>query len=226
VALCSPEKADEDITNANELSGKMAVVYREQAWIEQLKGFHLREKTERLIAAGAQGVVIVNHDDTLPEHFGEDTLCALSGFQTTVPVVMIRAKDAEPLLAMGNSSCLSAKSRIRALALEDCHERRLITGTGAAALESKDPFSGETPLLTQVQLGDLENAKRLLQAGANANAFTTATATDLVGRPPAGVGHPRSKPTSPSSRRVETGAAADSQLAASPVDVDACSMCV
>jgi hypothetical protein len=41
-----------------------------------------------------------------------------------------------------------------ALALEDCRERRLVTGAGAAALERRDPFSGETPLLTEVQLGE------------------------------------------------------------------------
>jgi hypothetical protein len=41
-----------------------------------------------------------------------------------------------------------------ALALEDCRERRLVTGAGDAALESKDSFSGETPLIAQVQLGE------------------------------------------------------------------------
>jgi hypothetical protein len=39
-----------------------------------------------------------------------------------------------------------------ALALEDCIERRLITGTGAAALERRDVVSDETPLITQMQL--------------------------------------------------------------------------
>ena len=59
-----------------------------------------------------------------------------------------------------------------ALALEDCRERRLVTGAGAAALERRDPFSGETPLLTEVQLGEHEHVERLLQAGADANAAT------------------------------------------------------
>jgi hypothetical protein len=59
-----------------------------------------------------------------------------------------------------------------ALALEDCRERRLVTGAGAAALDRRDAFSGETPLITQVQLGEYENAERLLQAGADANAAT------------------------------------------------------
>jgi hypothetical protein len=59
-----------------------------------------------------------------------------------------------------------------ALALEDCRERRLVTGADAAALERADRFSGETPLITQIQLGERENAQRLLQAGADANAAT------------------------------------------------------
>jgi hypothetical protein len=54
-----------------------------------------------------------------------------------------------------------------ALALEDCRERRLVTGAGNAALERKDPYSQETPVIAQVQLGEYENAKRLLQAGAD-----------------------------------------------------------
>ena len=57
-------------------------------------------------------------------------------------------------------------------ALEDCLERRLVTGVHAAALERKDRLTGHTPLITQVQLGEYENALRLLQAGADANAAT------------------------------------------------------
>ena len=49
-------------------------------------------------------------------------------------------------------------------------ERRLVTGAGATALESKDTFSGETPLIAQ--LGQYENVKRLLQAGPDPNAAT------------------------------------------------------
>jgi len=61
------------------------------------------------------------------------------------------------------------------LALEDCQERRLVSGVDAAALERRDIFSGETPLITQIQFGDHENAQRLLQAGADANAVTAGT---------------------------------------------------
>jgi ankyrin repeat protein len=59
-----------------------------------------------------------------------------------------------------------------ALALEDCCERLLVTGRGSAALERKSPFSGETPLIAQVQLGEYDDVKRLLQARADANAAT------------------------------------------------------
>ena len=62
-----------------------------------------------------------------------------------------------------------------ALALEDCRERRLVTGADAGALERKDLFSGETPLITQVQLGERQNVHRLLQAGADANAAIAGT---------------------------------------------------
>ena len=63
-------------------------------------------------------------------------------------------------------------AELAALALEDCRERRLVTGAGAAALERRDPFSGETPLITQVQPGEHERVERLLQAGADTNAAT------------------------------------------------------
>jgi hypothetical protein len=70
-----------------------------------------------------------------------------------------------------------------ALALEDCSERRLVTGAEPAALERRDPFSGETPLITQVQLGEHEHVERLLQAGADANAATAGTPPPLELQP-------------------------------------------
>jgi len=75
-------------------------------------------------------------------------------------------------LLLQESAAGTASPETVALALEDCRDRRLVTGADAAALERKDHFSGETPLITQVQLGEYENAKRLLQAGADANAAT------------------------------------------------------
>ena len=68
-----------------------------------------------------------------------------------------------------------------ALALEDCSERRLVTGAEPAALERRDPFSGETPLITQVQLGEHEHVERLLQAGADANAATAERTISVAG---------------------------------------------
>ena len=62
---------------------------------------------------------------------------------------------------------------------QDCRERSLVTGAGNAALERKDPCSGETPLISQVQLGEYENAKRLLQAGADPNAVAAGTPPPL-----------------------------------------------
>ena len=57
-------------------------------------------------------------------------------------------------------------------------ERRLVTGAGATALESKDTFSGETPLIAQ--LGQYENVKRLLQAGPDPNAATAGTPPAVI----------------------------------------------
>jgi hypothetical protein len=93
VVLCAPEKADADIENADQLLGKMAVVYRGEC--------SFQKKTERLIAAGAHGVIIINTDDNLFEAPPAD-----QGYSAAIPVVMIRAKDATALLACGNSSCL------------------------------------------------------------------------------------------------------------------------
>ncbi len=93
VVLCVPEKADTDIENADQLVGKMAVVYRGECTFQK--------KTERLIAAGAHGVIIINTGDGLFEAPPAD-----EGYSAAIPVVMIKAKDATALLASGNSSCL------------------------------------------------------------------------------------------------------------------------
>ena len=93
VVLCVPEKADTDIENADQLVGKMAVVYRGECTFQK--------KTERLIAAGAHGVIIINTGDDLFEAPPADV-----GYSAAIPVVMIKAKDATALLASGNSSCL------------------------------------------------------------------------------------------------------------------------
>ena len=91
--LCAPEKADADIENADQLVGKMAVVYRGECTFQK--------KTERLIAAGAHGVIIINTGDDRLVPGADD-----KGYSAAIPVVMIKAKDATALLASGNSSCL------------------------------------------------------------------------------------------------------------------------
>jgi hypothetical protein len=48
------------------------------------------QKTERIIAAGALGVIIVNTDD----EFFEAVSLSNPSFRSTIPVVMIKAKDA------------------------------------------------------------------------------------------------------------------------------------
>jgi WD40 repeat protein len=92
VVLCKPELADSDITNADELAGKVAVVRRGRV--------SFQEKTERVTKAGARGLVIVNNDDTLLE------AVAGEGYQAEVAVMTIRAKDEGDLLAAGSSACL------------------------------------------------------------------------------------------------------------------------
>ena len=58
------------------------------------------EKARRVVAAGARGLVIVNTDDTVFPAEGEGDYCA------GIPVVMIKANDADALLAFDNSSFL------------------------------------------------------------------------------------------------------------------------
>jgi hypothetical protein len=93
VVLCAPEKADADIENNDQLGGKMAAVYRGE--------YSFQKKTERLIAAGAHGVIIINTEDDLFEASAD-----IQGYSAAIPVVMIKAKDATALFASGNSSCL------------------------------------------------------------------------------------------------------------------------
>ena len=98
VVLCAPEKADANITNGEQLVGKMAAVHR--------GGCTFQEKTERLIAAGAAGVIIINSEDELFEAAATYPDGTLSSYSANIPVAMIKAKDAQALLVCGNSSRL------------------------------------------------------------------------------------------------------------------------
>ena len=93
VVLCMPEKADAEITNAGQLVGKMAAVYRGAC--------SFQEQTERLMAAGAHGVIIINTEKARFEDPAAD-----AGFSANIPVVMIKAKDVHAVLASGDSSSL------------------------------------------------------------------------------------------------------------------------
>jgi len=90
VVLCEPEQADSDLLNAAQLRGKVMVTKR--------GGCSFIETAQRAVAAGARGLVIVNSDDTIFPAGGEGDYCA------GIPVVMIKANDADALLAFGNSS--------------------------------------------------------------------------------------------------------------------------
>ena len=102
VVLCRPELADSDIANAQELAGKMAVVRR--------GGISFQEKAERVVKAGALALVIVNTEDTLFEMPPME-----EGYVAEIPVMMIRGKDEEALLAAGDSSCLYSRALLMTL---------------------------------------------------------------------------------------------------------------
>ena len=130
VVLCAPEKADAEITNAGQLVGKMAAVYRGASTFQV--------KAERLIAAGAHGIIIINTEDKLFKAPAAD-----AGFSASIPVVVIKAKDANALLASGNSSSLEAipdvdcrEAMVRAGAMElllRCAEDAVAGGQGKRA---------------------------------------------------------------------------------------------
>lgn len=91
VVLCDP--ADANLCNSGQLKGKMAVA--------RMGVNSITAKAQRIAAAGAQGLIIVNTSDGLCEVGVTDVSCAAE-----IPVVIIRAKDVNALLSIGNSSCL------------------------------------------------------------------------------------------------------------------------
>jgi len=92
VVLCEPEQADCDLLNAVQLKGKVVVTKQ--------GGCSFIDKARRVVAAGARGLVIVNTNDTVFPARGEGDHCA------KIPIVMIKAKDADALIAFGHSSFL------------------------------------------------------------------------------------------------------------------------
>ena len=115
VVLCKPEFADSDIVNAEDLVGKVAVVRRGRT--------SFKKKAERVIRAGAVGLVIVNHEDGLcqaeeyededeDEEEGEENAGSDEDedeedeYLAGIPVMMITATDEAGLLSVGDTSCL------------------------------------------------------------------------------------------------------------------------
>ena len=98
VVLCDPERADSDLCNATQLVGKMAVA--------KPGGCSFTQKAQRVLEAGALGLVIVNSRDTLVFEEEEEQ-------ESAIPVVMIRSSDADALVASGNSSALRHKDQDR-----------------------------------------------------------------------------------------------------------------
>ena len=99
IVLCEPERADSDLANTHQLTGKMALAKR--------GGNSVSEKAQLVTAAGAVGLIIVNRDDKL-----EETDAHINGQRpAAIPVVLIRAKDAQALLSSGHSSSLQLNPR-------------------------------------------------------------------------------------------------------------------
>jgi len=96
VVLCKPEFADSDIVNAEDLAGKVAVVRRGRT--------SFKKKAERVIRAGAVGLVIVNDEDDLFEAEADED--EDEEYLAGIPVMMIKANDEAGLLAAGDTSCL------------------------------------------------------------------------------------------------------------------------
>ena len=82
------------------------------------------------------------------------------------------------MLPLRTPVALAAQIELETI-LQDCLERLLVVGTGKEALERRDPFSDETPLIAQVRLGEYDNVWRLLRAGADANAATAGMSPPL-----------------------------------------------
>lgn len=92
--LCDPERADADLTNSEQLKGKIAVVKRGAT--------SFVDKAQRAEKAGSIAVIIVNSDDTLVKAGGDD-----SKSNVGVPVVLVRSDAAASLLAADTSISFS-----------------------------------------------------------------------------------------------------------------------
>jgi hypothetical protein len=95
VVLTESEQNDGWLCSPCQLKGKIAVVKRGSG--------SLKHEVERAVAAGALGLIIINTNDDL-------IALALDDYVAEVPVVMIKATDADGLLASGHSCSLAKTS--------------------------------------------------------------------------------------------------------------------
>ena len=97
-----PFMADADLENASELKGKLALVSRDTETLIGARGLvPFWRKAQRAANAGAAGVIIVNTDDDLNEPHGMTD--AGSGYQSKIPVLLIKSSDAARLREHGGA---------------------------------------------------------------------------------------------------------------------------
>jgi hypothetical protein len=98
LVMVAPMFADSALTNAGQLSGNIAVVYRGKV------GFH--KKVKRLIDAGACGVVVVNDDAR-----GADSLITMAEAKAIpggieIPIMLVSFNSGEYIAGeLGQASC-------------------------------------------------------------------------------------------------------------------------
>jgi len=137
-----------------------------------------RRARRRMVLQDSLDAAISTPDNEAKHHFRHDAMG-----RVVVDDGVARMCDGGFVLSKGKSKVDSKVEVLKdghrtatvALALEDCLERRLVSGNGATALERKDLYTNETSLIEQVQLGEHENVERLLLAGAVPNAATKGT---------------------------------------------------
>ena len=109
VVWAKPDDASSDLTNADELKGKFALVYRGNATYGA--------KALRAKAAGAVGLIIINTEDKLfvPTDSKGETLEENCGFKFKMPVVMVAAHS----FAEGNQRWVASLCYKKGIKLSD-----------------------------------------------------------------------------------------------------------
>ena len=94
--LCDPERADRELSNAEQLNQKVAVATR--------GGGPFVEKAQRVQKAGAVALVIINTDNTLMTPGGDDSA-------VTIPVILVTTDAGATLMQEGSNVNLDATYR-------------------------------------------------------------------------------------------------------------------